>query len=443
MRVSIPPLLGDAREGSNMHVVIVLDHAHINGGQANVALASALGLKARGHEVTVFAAVAPIDPRLPAAGIHVVCLGQDDVNSQRNPLAFAAQVIWNSSASRRLGELLSTLDPTRSLVHIHGWAKALSPAIGRALRAHPAIPVAYTMHEFFLVCPNGGFYDYPINAVCHRTPMSVTCMAYNCDSKSYPRKILRLARHVALDYLSGLPEACRHVITISDLQVEVASRYFRPQTVFHRVDNPIDVPDLGPKSSPASGNFLFVGRLSPEKGPAFFAEASRRAGLHATFVGDGPIAGELRERYPDATFLGWKSPPDVQALMRDARALVFPSVWYEGQPLTVLEALAVGTPVIVSDICAGREAVADGETGLWFRSADVDDLTRALAALSEDETATRMSRAAYSRYWANPLTPDVHLDRLEEVYDLIARDVRVGKERAARPATSLTANSAA
>lgn len=407
-----------------MHVVIVLDHAHINGGQANVALASALGLKARGHEVTVFAAVAPVDPRLIEAGIRVVCLGQDDVNSQRNPLAFAAQVIWNGPARRALDELLSALDPERSLVHVHGWAKALSPSIGRALRAHPAIPVAYTMHEFFLVCPNGGFYDYPIHTVCHRTPMSAACMTYNCDSKSYPRKILRLIRHAALDHLSGLPESCRHVITISDLQIEVAERYFRSGTTFHRVDNPIDVPDLGPKPSPAAGNFLFVGRLSPEKGAEFFAQAARRAGLPATFVGDGPIAGELRARYPEATFLGWKSPAEVRELMRGARALVFPSVWYEGQPLTVLEALAVGTPVVVSDICAGRESVRDEETGLWFRSADVEDLTRCLVSLSDDATAARMSQAAYSRYWADPLTLDVHLRRLEAVYEAIAQDVR-------------------
>ncbi|WP_133770103.1 glycosyltransferase family 4 protein [Enterovirga rhinocerotis] len=403
-----------------MHVVIILDHAYINGGQANVALASALGLKARGHEVTVFAAVGPVDQRLTEAGIDVVCLGQDDVNSQKNPLAFAVQVIWNAPARRALDKLLATLDPARSIVHVHGWAKALSPSIGRALKAHPALPIAYTMHEFFLVCPNGGFYDYPAETVCHRTPMSLACITRNCDSRNYPRKVLRLVRHAALDHLSGLPEACRHVITISDLQVEVAGPYFRPGTSFYRVDNPIDVPDLGPKTDPASGGFLFVGRLSPEKGAALFAQAADQAGIPATFVGDGPSGDELRTRYPGATFLGWKSPAEVRMLMREARALVFPSVWYEGQPLTVLESLAVGTPVIVSDVCAGRESVVDGETGLWFRTSDVGDLARCLTTLSDDALVARMSRAAYDRYWARPLTLDAHLDRLEEVYAQIA-----------------------
>ncbi len=418
----------------HVHVVIVLDHAHINGGQANVALASALGLKARGHEVTVFAAVAPVDPRLMAAQIRVVCLDQDDIASQKNPLVFAAQVVWNGKARRALDDLLGTLDPAQSLVHVHGWAKALSPSIGRALRAHPAIPVAYTMHEFFLVCPNGGFYDYRAQAVCTRRPMSLACVTRNCDSRNYPRKVLRLVRHAALDHVSGLPEACRHIVTISDLQVEVAGRYFRPGTVLHRIDNPIDTPDLGPKPEAAAGDFLFVGRLSPEKGAPLFAEAARRAGLKATFVGDGPSGDELRQAYPEATFLGWKSPPEVRALMREARALVFPSVWYEGQPLTVLEALAVGTPVIVSDICAGRESVRDGETGLWFRSGDVEDLGRALTALSDDEAAAAMSRAAHARYWAHPPTLDAHLDRLEEVYRLVMRDAHPAAKPASAPA---------
>ncbi len=408
-----------------MNVVIILDHAHINGGQAKVALDSALGLKARGHAVTVFAAVGPIDERLPAAGIEVVCLGQSDVHSTGNKLAFAAQVVWNTTAARALARLLSSLDPRHAIVHVHGWAKALSPSIGRALLAHPDVPVVYTMHEFFLVCPNGGFYDYPAEAVCHRTPMSLACVTRNCDSRSYPRKVLRLARHAALQHWSGLPEVCRDVVTISDLQVEVSARYFAPGTRFHRVDNPIAVPNLGPKHpGDPLGDFVFVGRLSPEKGAGLFAAAARLAGIRPVFVGDGPSGDELRRLYPEALFLGWKSPDEVRDLMRAARALVFPSVWYEGQPLTVYEALAVGTPVIVSDVCAGREAVRDDETGLWFPSGNAEALAGRLRALADEATARRMSEAAHARYWAHPLTLDAHLDRLAEVYGTVVEAAR-------------------
>ncbi|MER2267505.1 glycosyltransferase family 4 protein [Methylobacterium oxalidis] len=408
-----------------MHVVLVADHAFINGGQAKVAIDSALGLAGRGHRVTLFAAVGPPDPRLEAAGIRVVCLNQPDISTARSKLAFAIQAIWNREAARRLSEELGRVDPRETIVHVHAFAKALSPSIGVALR-ESGLPLLYTMHEFFLVCPNGGFYEYPAARICHRTPMSRGCLTTNCDARSYPRKLLRVVRHLGLETVARLPDLFRHVVTISDLQERAAAPHLPRETVFHRVANPISVPDA-PASPKAGGAFLFVGRISTEKGAPIFAEAARRAGIRPVFLGDGEQAAELAARYPEATMLGWHDAAAVQARLRAARALVFPSVWYEGQPLTVYEALACGTAVIVSDACAGREAVEDGETGFWFRSGDADALAAHLRRLADDDLADRMGRAAHDRYWAAPLTLDAHLDRLATVYDAVMREAAAAR----------------
>ena len=422
----------------DVHVVLVADHAAINGGQAKVAIESALGLAARGVRVSLFAAVGPVDPRLEAAGIRVVCLDQDDVTTARSKLAFAAQAIWNGAARRALARELAACDPRDTLVHVHAFAKALSPSIGPALRAS-GLPCLYTMHEYFLVCPTGGFYAYPEQRICHRRPMSTACIVANCDARSYPRKVARMIRHAGLTQVARLPELFSHVITISDLQESVVRPLMPEGTVFHRVDNPIAVTQVPVPDGPP-GDFLFVGRISAEKGAPIFAEAARRAGRRAVFVGDGPQKAELAARYPDAVMLGWRDAAGVQALMRQARALVFPSVWYEGQPLTVYEALACGTPVIVSDACAGREAVIDGETGFWFRSSDPDALAAHLHSLSDDGLAVRMGRAAHERYWAAPLSLDAHLDRLEGVYETVMRDAsargRAGLDTARALATA-------
>ena len=403
----------------DVHVVLVADHAAINGGQAKVAIESALGLAARGARVSLFAAVGPVDPRLEAAGIRVVCLDQDDVTTARSKLAFAAQAIWNGTARRTLARELAACDPRDTLVHVHAFAKALSPSIGPALR-DAGLPCLYTMHEFFLVCPTGGFYAYPEQRICHRRPMSTACIVANCDARSYPRKVARMIRHAGLTHVARLPDLFSHVVTISDLQESVVRPLMPAGTIFHRVDNPIAVTQAPVHEGPP-GDFLFVGRISTEKGAPIFAEAARRAGVRAAFVGDGPQRDDLAARYPEAAMCGWRDAAGVQALMRQARALVFPSVWYEGQPLTVYEALACGTPVIVSDACAGREAVIDGETGFWFRSGDPDALAAHLRRLSDDGLATRMGRAAHDRYWTAPLSLDAHLDRLEGVYETVMR----------------------
>ena len=189
---------------------------------------------------------------------------------------------------------------------------------------------------------------------------------------------------------------------------------------------------MGPKRDPATGDIIFVGRLSPEKGVFVYAEAARRAGLRPTFVGDGPIAGEIARRYPEARLLGWQNAEGVRSVMRAARALVFPSLWYEGQPLTGLEAKGLGVPVIVSDACAGREEVEDGVTGLWFKSQDAGDLARALEIMRDDDRVTAMSHAAYAAFWRRPPTLDLHVERITAVYGqmLAALAPGLGRETA-------------
>ncbi|MGE3244727.1 MAG: glycosyltransferase family 4 protein [Beijerinckiaceae bacterium] len=403
-----------------MHILIVADHAWINGGQSKVAIESALGLAGRGHRVTYFAAVGPADKRLEKAGISVVCMEQYDISTAPSAAAFFKQYMWNRPAAAKLAEVLAGMDRKDSVVHVHAFAKAVSPSIGPVL-VNTQVPVLYTMHEFFLVCPNGGFYDYQTAQTCQRTPLSLSCIATNCDSRSYKHKAMRVARQVLINR-GGLHKAFKNIVMISELQQSVSQPFIRPDAHYFRVGNPVDVADPGSKSRIGS-DFLFVGRISREKGIEHFCESARISGISPVIAGDGPMLEELKQRYPEARFLGWQKPEAVQALLRQARALVFPSVWYEGQPLTVIESLAMGTPVIVSDVCAGREAITDGRNGLWFKSADEADLARALTRLSDDGEAARMTRNAHADYWANPLSLNRHLDAIEAVYaTLLGRD---------------------
>jgi glycosyltransferase involved in cell wall biosynthesis len=109
-------------------------------------------------------------------------------------------------------------------------------------------------------------------------------------------------------------------------------------------------------------------------------------------------------------------------MMRAARALVFPSLWYEVQGLTVTEAKAMGTPVVVSDGCAGREAIEDGKSGLWFRSGDPAALAAALDRLKDDALVERLSNTGYESYWADAQTPERHVDAILNVYEGMLRD---------------------
>jgi len=416
-------------------IVICLDHASVTGGQAEVAFDSAIGLKAAGHRPIVFAAAGPVDPLLRDNGIEVVCLGQTDLLGASSKLQGAVQGVWNLAAQRSLSNLLAGMPPGRTIVHVHGWAKALSPSIAPAIRAS-GLPAIFTLHDYFLFCPTGGFYDYNAHELCQRKPLGASCLATNCDAVSYPRKVWRSARLMLANGIVGLRDVFSDFVCISNVQREIIAPYLPKGRRVHAISNPVATEDLGLKTNPAAGEMIFVGRISPEKGPLLFAEAARMAGMIPTFVGDGPIAAELREKYPEARLLGWLKPEDARKALRAARALVFPSRWYEGQPLTVLEAKASGTPVIVSNVCAGREEIADGETGLWFKSGDAADLARALTTMQDDSVVRRMSNAACAAYWRDPPTLQRHVERLEKAYHGMLAGAPQGAVQGARGAAA-------
>ena len=140
------------------------------------------------------------------------------------------------------------------------------------------------------------------------------------------------------------------------------------------------------------------------------------AGIKVRLLGDGPLRAELEEAWPEATFLGWLPRAQVQIEMQHARALLFPSLWYETAGLVAIEAAATGLPVIVADTCAATSYVQPEKTGAWFKGGSVDELTAALRRCHDDTLVEQWSVAAYEWYWSAPWTIARHVDDLIEVY---------------------------
>ncbi|GGK28003.1 glycosyltransferase family 4 protein [Salinarimonas ramus] len=392
-------------------IVVVADHLAVTGGSARVAVESALGLAAAGHRVTCVGGSGTPDPRLAAAGIAARIVAPKGGGR--------LDAIWNARAGRAVAQALAEAGPG-AIAHVHSWGQSLSGAALAAIRDADTVGVV-TLHDYLSVCPNGTFFDFSAGAICTRKPLSGACIARACDAKPYPFKLMRLARHAATHRVGRLFEACPDAIVLSALHRDAIAPHVPAHVRLHRVGNPIDVraPDGPPSPRAADAPFLFVGRLTPEKGAIVLARAAAQAGLPVAFVGDGPEAGAVREAAPHAQMLGWQPPERVSELMAQARALVFPSLWYEGQPLVVLEAQALGTPAVVSDACAARDAVRDGETGMVVPAGDVDALADRLRRLAQEpDLASRLGAAAEAAFRADPPSLPAHVAALETVYEV-------------------------
>jgi len=402
-----------------MNVVIVNDFAYVNGGVGQVALASARELGRRGHRVHVFTAVPGSEPIQVEAGLEVTCLGQHEIAADPQRMRAMVQGIWNTRARTAMRMLLEHLDPSDTVVHFHGWTKALSSSVIRETLARH-FEAVITLHEYFSACPNGGFYLYPQQRNCRVDPLSWACVSTDCDPRNYAQKLWRVGRHWVQMHVARYPRDARHFIAITDFSLQILRRYLPTEAHIHHVRNPIQIERQAPAPVGSNAGFVYVGRLSPEKGALLLAKAAAAANVPVTFIGDGPERDAIAAANPAARLAGWQDKAGVAAAIRASRALVLPSLWFETQGLVVSEAAAMGVAAIVADECAAREAVVNGETGLWFRSRDEDDLSAKLLALHHDARAAQaMGQAAHARFWQDPPTLARHVESLESVYAAI------------------------
>ncbi len=405
------------------HVVVVTDGLSVDGGSSSVALRSAAALAQTGLRVTVFAAAGEPSAELTACtNVRIVSTGQGDALSAKNRLGGAVQGIWNARAFRMMDELLATLDPQKTVVHVHGWTKALSSSVVAAV-ARAKFPVVLTLHEYFTGCPIGCLYLHRENKVCTLAPMSVACITTNCDSRSYAFKLYRVLRQFVTRTAGRIPSGIAHYITVSDFSRRIVDPFLPRKKKLYAVDNPVEAVRESRVRAEKNDIVVFIGRLSAEKGGVLLAQAARIAGLKVVFIGDGPERDAIARANPDAQFTGWLDRANIASYLRAARVVAVPSLWYETLGLVVLEAAALGVPAIVHEGTAARDLVSPGRTGLAFERGSVAGLAEQLRACADSTLVEALSRAAYDDFWSAPPTMQLHVERLLATYEEILTGV--------------------
>jgi glycosyltransferase involved in cell wall biosynthesis len=384
----------------NLRVLVVHNTYQQRGGEDGVLEAEVSLLRTRGHAVELY-------------------LRHNDELRGMGALAAAKDTVWSSRTGADLARLVAEFRP--NVVHAHNTFALISPSVYAAV-GRAGVPVVQTLHNFRLLClpatflRNGQVCEdclgrFPWRGVLHRcyhgsTPQSAVLAAMIGLHRSLGTYQKKVSRYIALTEFSrskfiagGLPGE----------RIAVKSNF-------------VDVPalvDERPRTGP-----LFVGRLSPEKGTQVLARAAAK-GFPAVIdvVGVGPELSSL-ERVPGLRLLGWLDQPAVYARMREASYLVLPSIWYEGFPLTVVEAFANGLPVIASRLGALAELVRNGVTGLLFEAGNADDLAERMAwAAARPGEMARMGRAARQEYEMK-YTPQRNYKVLMDVYRAAIRTTR-------------------
>lgn len=398
-----------------MNVIIVNDYAYINGGASQIALHTAKNLAYAGCDVYLFSAVGPVDESLKnIKRLNVICLHQSDILSNPSRLQAIVQGLWNKKASDAMYALLNSIKNNETIVHIHTLSKAISSSIIPIIKKFD-IPILYHLHDYGIACPNLGFYDYQKNKICIYKALGRDCLFCDCDRRSYPQKIWRVLRQMTQKYIGKMPRNIDGFICISNFSYNILSKYLLDKPV-EFLPNNVDVEDIGRVEAEDNKYYVYIGRLSQEKGSILLAEAANCLDVPSIFIGDGEDRENIESHAKNAIFTGWLSHEEMLPWLKMARALVFPSLWYETQGLTAIEALARGIPVIVANNCAARDAVQNNVSGRFFESGDVESLKKVMREFKDKEKVKKYSMNAYNDYRKKDNSDATYIKNLQEIY---------------------------
>lgn len=375
-----------------MRVIVVHNTYQHKGGEDSVVEAEAALISSRGHSVELF-------------------LRDNNALHEMSPAISAVRTIWSTEAERAFIALVRSFKP--DVVHVHNTFPMISPAIYWAA-SRMRVPLVQTLHNFRLMCPQAMFLRG--GKVCEdclgRVPWRGAARGCYRDSRLQSTVLAgmvtlhraigtwqnKVTRYIALN------EFCRRKFIEGGLPAD------------RIVVKPNFVDFEAPAHVDRSG-FLFVGRLSVEKGIDVLAGAACvLSNTTVRVAGTGPEVAQLAGA-KGITALGALSLDAIGTEMSHALALVLPSIWYENFPRTLVEAFASRLPVIASRIGALAELVTEGVTGLLFEPGDSLDLSKKMLwAQQHPEQMAQMGRNARTLYEAT-YTAERNYHQLMAIYE--------------------------
>jgi len=377
-----------------LKILILNDYAYIEGGTGKVAIKSAKKLAENGNEVIFFSAVGPVCKDLVNSSIKkIICLNQKDILNNPSKLDAITSGVYNWRAARKLKKLLSEWEP--DLAHIHGISKALSWPIISILYNYK-IPVIFTLHDYGLLCPNLGVYNFKTENFCslYKPNMKYHCLVTNCDKRKYLHKVWRWIRYrIAMDFFK-VNRKISGFVAVSNFIYYFFKDYIPQNIPVKIINNPISF-DINTNNNYIEHNkekkftFLYLGRLSLEKGIDILLEAIEKVDAKLVIIGDGVMAQYCRQKASElgkekVIFLGWQDEEKISQEMHKCNAIVLPSRVKESAGIVLMEAAKYSLPAIVSSHGALIEFIKDGINGLYFEPGNLNSLIDAMNKMIND-----------------------------------------------------------
>ena len=392
-------------------ILIVNKFYYPRGGDCIVAMNLERLLKEQGHEVAVFAM--QYHENIDSGWNQYYASQVDMMGGVSSKIHAFNRIMGLGDIKTSFNRILNDFKP--DIVHLHNIHSYISPIVAK-LAKRQGCRVVWTLHDYKLVCPSyacllngrpcekciGHSKTYVTKTRCLKSSIAASSMAY-IEVQKWNRYKLESITDAFI---------CPSQFMASKMRKDG----FNPKKL-HVVCNHIDPVKLELYNSLNDTHedfYVYVGRLSTEKGVETLLRVASKLPYTLMIAGDGPLMKKLNDiyfGYGNIRFLGHQNAEQVAELLSKARFSVVPSEWYENNPLSVIESLCAGTPVVGARI-GGIPELLNENNGITFAAGNKNELTNAInKAFVKQWDNTSIKNLAIKKFSA-----EEHLRLIEEIY---------------------------
>ncbi len=394
-----------------MKILMVNKFLYPKGGAETYFLKLGSYLERAGHQVEYFGMYDEKNTVSNSANEYTS--NMDFHNAGIKKIAYPLHIIYSLEAKRKIRNVIQKFKP--DIVHLNNINFQLTPSIIEEIHEHK-IPMLQTVHDYQMICPNHLLYDFQAKKPCE---LCINGSKWNCTKKNciHGSKMKSVIGSIeAITYLK------RKTYQLVDYYI--CPSFFLEdklnQTNLYRgktgtIHNFIELDNVDSIAEKAD-YVLYFGRLSEEKGLELFLNCCRKL-PHIKFkiAGTGPLEGICRG-IPNAEFVGFKKGEELKELISRALFSVYPSIWYENCPLSILESESLGTPVVASSMGGIPELIEHNETGILIDSLNEDNLVKEINELFRNkEKMIEMTKNCIEKR-TKMISLEIYSNRIIDIY---------------------------
>ena len=349
------------------------------------------------------------------------------------------KTLFNRQSYRKVVDHIEAFKP--DVVHIHNVYYDASAAIFWAIK-RKNVPAVMTIHNYRLGCIQGLlFRDNAVCSLCLDKKTAYYGLKYRCFKESFIKSLQLTLVNKCNQWTIRYANPVKTYIFLAEFTKQMLAPVFGLKntegvsidgvTQTHPVNKPSKaingliksnyVNDFGfsPQSERADF-YLFVGRLNEQKGVKLLVETFKKNGKRLVLIGSGPLdeyVAEAAQTHSNIHCLGYLKGDAIIEKLKKTKALIVPSLTYEGQPMTILEAFSTGTPVLAAHTKNLDTLISEGQNGLLFNTTNGDALAETIELFEKNDPA-RMYAHARRTYEEN-FSPLSNYKQLIAIYSTV------------------------